>query len=154
MNFSETDVDAIDVCLEGQFLVVCERNGNLHLIYVPQKRILLTRVWVFIFSYYGLLVQDDIRQDHSESGFELLYYYLILPTTLERTWMMTPHGNIPITLWVFFLHLCTLISYVIFGVCRLWWRNRPVKIRKHTAISSQRRTMHPQVKLECEKNLF
>lgn len=49
MNFSETDVDAIDVCLEGQFLMVCERNGNLHLIYVPQKRILLTRVWVFIF---------------------------------------------------------------------------------------------------------
>ncbi|KAF0033894.1 hypothetical protein F2P81_013960 [Scophthalmus maximus] len=41
--FSDTDVDAIDVCLEGQFLVVCERNGNLHLIYVPQKKILLTR---------------------------------------------------------------------------------------------------------------
>lgn len=43
-HFSETDVDAIDVCLEGRFLVVCERNGNLHLIYVPHKRILLTRV--------------------------------------------------------------------------------------------------------------
>uniref|UniRef100_A0A3B4G7C7 Kinetochore associated 1 n=1 Tax=Pundamilia nyererei TaxID=303518 RepID=A0A3B4G7C7_9CICH len=43
LNF-ETDVDAIDVCLKGKFLVVCERNGNLHLIYVPQKRILLTRV--------------------------------------------------------------------------------------------------------------
>ncbi|XP_029367133.1 kinetochore-associated protein 1 isoform X2 [Echeneis naucrates] len=42
----ETDVDAIDVCLEGQFLVVCERNGNLHLIYVPHKRILLTRTLV------------------------------------------------------------------------------------------------------------
>uniref|UniRef100_A0A8C5C1G0 Kinetochore associated 1 n=1 Tax=Gadus morhua TaxID=8049 RepID=A0A8C5C1G0_GADMO len=40
----ETEVDAVDVCLEGQFLVVCERVGNLHLIYVPQKRILLTRV--------------------------------------------------------------------------------------------------------------
>uniref|UniRef100_A0A671UE54 Kinetochore associated 1 n=1 Tax=Sparus aurata TaxID=8175 RepID=A0A671UE54_SPAAU len=40
----ETDVDAIDVCLDGQFLVVCERNGNLHLIYVPHKKILLTRV--------------------------------------------------------------------------------------------------------------
>ncbi|KAM6931090.1 kinetochore-associated protein 1 [Xenentodon cancila] len=39
----ETSVDAIDVCLDGQFLVVCERNGNLHLIYVPHKRILLTR---------------------------------------------------------------------------------------------------------------
>uniref|UniRef100_A0A3Q3GR72 Kinetochore associated 1 n=1 Tax=Kryptolebias marmoratus TaxID=37003 RepID=A0A3Q3GR72_KRYMA len=44
----ETDVDAIDVCLNGQFLVVCERNGNLHLIYVPHKSILLTRVWLFI----------------------------------------------------------------------------------------------------------
>ncbi|KAG7490369.1 kinetochore-associated protein 1 isoform X1 [Solea senegalensis] len=42
----ETAVDAIDVCLEGQFLVVCERNGSLHLIYVPQKRILLTRALV------------------------------------------------------------------------------------------------------------
>ncbi|XP_068167481.1 kinetochore-associated protein 1 [Antennarius striatus] len=39
----ETDVDAIDVCLEGKFLVVCERNGKLHLIYVPHKTILLTR---------------------------------------------------------------------------------------------------------------
>ncbi|TKS78652.1 Kinetochore-associated protein 1 [Collichthys lucidus] len=42
----ETDMDAIDVCLDGQFLVVCERNGNLHLIYVPHKRILLTRALV------------------------------------------------------------------------------------------------------------
>uniref|UniRef100_A0A3P9MGD6 Kinetochore associated 1 n=1 Tax=Oryzias latipes TaxID=8090 RepID=A0A3P9MGD6_ORYLA len=39
-----TDVDAIDVCLERRFLVVCERNGNLHLIYVPHKKILLTRL--------------------------------------------------------------------------------------------------------------
>ena len=60
---SETDVDAIDVCLDGQFLVVCERNGNLHLIYVPHKKILLTRVGVFfcfflyfiIFSSGGLI---------------------------------------------------------------------------------------------------
>uniref|UniRef100_A0A3Q2TXU1 Kinetochore associated 1 n=1 Tax=Fundulus heteroclitus TaxID=8078 RepID=A0A3Q2TXU1_FUNHE len=47
----ETDVDAVDVCLEGQFLVVCERNGNLHLIYVPHKRILFTRVWEFLFIF-------------------------------------------------------------------------------------------------------
>ncbi|KAM9810904.1 LOW QUALITY PROTEIN: kinetochore-associated protein 1 [Neosynchiropus ocellatus] len=39
----ETDVDAIDVCLEGQFLIVCERSGKLHLIYVPHKKILFTR---------------------------------------------------------------------------------------------------------------
>lgn len=42
LNF-ETEVEAIEVCLDGQFLVVCEQNGNLHLIYVPHKRILFTR---------------------------------------------------------------------------------------------------------------
>nr|XP_019956518.1 PREDICTED: kinetochore-associated protein 1 isoform X3 [Paralichthys olivaceus] len=61
----ETDVDAIDACLEGQFLVVCERNGNLHLIYVPQKRILLTRALVEKPSsgdkktYRYLIIEED-----------------------------------------------------------------------------------------------
>ncbi|XP_018523951.1 kinetochore-associated protein 1 isoform X1 [Lates calcarifer] len=61
----ETDVDAIDVCLEGQFLVVCERNGNLHLIYVPHKRILLTRALVEKPSsgekktYRYLIIEED-----------------------------------------------------------------------------------------------
>uniref|UniRef100_A0A3B3YVA8 Uncharacterized protein n=1 Tax=Poecilia mexicana TaxID=48701 RepID=A0A3B3YVA8_9TELE len=45
----KTDVDTIDVCLDGRFLVVCERNGNLHLIYVPHKRILFTRVREIVF---------------------------------------------------------------------------------------------------------
>ncbi|KAG7223406.1 hypothetical protein INR49_015509 [Caranx melampygus] len=58
----ETDVDAIDVCLEGQFLVVCERSGNLHLIYVPHKRILLTRALV----------------EKPSSGDERTYHYLIV----------------------------------------------------------------------------
>ncbi|XP_067376658.1 kinetochore-associated protein 1 isoform X2 [Channa argus] len=64
LNF-ETDVDAIDVCLDGKFLVVCERNGNLHLIYVPHKRILLTRALVEIPSigeretYRYLLIEED-----------------------------------------------------------------------------------------------
>nr|XP_020458071.1 kinetochore-associated protein 1 [Monopterus albus] len=58
----ETDVDAIDVCMEGKFLVVCERNGNLHLIYVPHKRILLTRALV----------------ENSSSGDKKTYRYLIL----------------------------------------------------------------------------
>nr|XP_040052202.1 kinetochore-associated protein 1 [Gasterosteus aculeatus aculeatus] len=42
----ETNVDAIDVCMEGQFLVVCERNGNLNLVYVPTRKILLTTALV------------------------------------------------------------------------------------------------------------
>ncbi|XP_061674025.1 kinetochore-associated protein 1 isoform X2 [Syngnathoides biaculeatus] len=45
LNF-ESDVDAISVCLEGQFVLVGERNGNLHLIFVPDKRILLTKALV------------------------------------------------------------------------------------------------------------
>ncbi|XP_075882024.1 kinetochore-associated protein 1 [Nelusetta ayraudi] len=57
----DTEVDAIDVCLNGHFLVVCEKNGNLHLIYVPQKRILLTRA----------LVQKPSSMDTKT------YYYLI-----------------------------------------------------------------------------
>ncbi|KAM4577000.1 kinetochore-associated protein 1 isoform 1-T1 [Odontesthes bonariensis] len=66
----ETDVDAIDVCLDGQFLVVCERNGNLHLIYVPHKRILLTRALVEKPSSedkktYRYLIIDE---DKSSSG--------------------------------------------------------------------------------------
>uniref|UniRef100_A0A6Q2ZQM2 Kinetochore associated 1 n=1 Tax=Esox lucius TaxID=8010 RepID=A0A6Q2ZQM2_ESOLU len=40
----DSNVDAVDVCLDDQFLVVCERNGNLHLIYLPKKKTILTRV--------------------------------------------------------------------------------------------------------------
>ncbi|CAL8347314.1 unnamed protein product [Lota lota] len=61
----ETEVDAVDVCLEGQFLVVCEKNGNLHLIYVPKKRILLTRALVqnpsneLQKTYLHLIIEED-----------------------------------------------------------------------------------------------
>ncbi|XP_008288071.1 kinetochore-associated protein 1 [Stegastes partitus] len=58
----ETDVDAIDVCLDGQFLAVCERNGNLHLVYVPHKKILLTRALV----------------EEPSSGDKKTYRYLIM----------------------------------------------------------------------------
>ncbi|XP_061758400.1 kinetochore-associated protein 1 [Nerophis ophidion] len=61
----ETDVDAIDVCLEGQFVVVCERNGNFHLIFVPQKRILFTKTLVanassgVMKTYHSLITEED-----------------------------------------------------------------------------------------------
>ncbi|XP_034396520.1 kinetochore-associated protein 1 isoform X2 [Cyclopterus lumpus] len=67
----ETDVDAIDVCLEGQFLVVCERNGNLHLIHVPTKRIHLTRA----------LVEKPSSKD------EKTYRYLIVEENKESLGM-------------------------------------------------------------------
>lgn len=43
-NLSETEVDIVGLCQEGHFLVVGERSGNLHLIHVPLRQTLLTRV--------------------------------------------------------------------------------------------------------------
>nr|XP_023653527.1 kinetochore-associated protein 1 isoform X2 [Paramormyrops kingsleyae] len=42
LNF-DTNVDAVGVCPAGQFLLVGERSGKLHLIYVPQKRTVFTK---------------------------------------------------------------------------------------------------------------
>lgn len=108
----DTDVDAIDVCLNGRFLVVCEKNGNLHLIYVPQKKILLTRVHVFA-CVFCIRVAAVIAQ---LAGFCHLLLFICM-------------------------YIC-----VYFGLCRLWCRNHPVRIRKLTTISLQRRANHLQVK--------
>uniref|UniRef100_A0A4W4HM23 RZZ complex subunit KNTC1/ROD C-terminal domain-containing protein n=1 Tax=Electrophorus electricus TaxID=8005 RepID=A0A4W4HM23_ELEEL len=40
---TDTIVDAVSVCPHAQFLFVGERNGNLHIIYVPQKKTILTK---------------------------------------------------------------------------------------------------------------
>ncbi|XP_018608327.2 kinetochore-associated protein 1 [Scleropages formosus] len=42
LNFG-SDVDTVAVCHRGQFLLVGERNGNLHLVYVPQKSTVFTK---------------------------------------------------------------------------------------------------------------
>uniref|UniRef100_A0A3Q1HII4 Kinetochore associated 1 n=1 Tax=Acanthochromis polyacanthus TaxID=80966 RepID=A0A3Q1HII4_9TELE len=63
------DVDDIDVCLDGQFLVVCERNGNLHLVYVPHKKILLTKVWIFIY----LSLKNNTKQYILKSFFHCVH---------------------------------------------------------------------------------
>ncbi|XP_062307937.1 kinetochore-associated protein 1 [Osmerus eperlanus] len=61
----DSNLDAVEVCLNGQFLVVCERNGKLHLIYVPQKRTLFTRTVVDTAlsgdekTYQRLILQED-----------------------------------------------------------------------------------------------
>lgn len=60
----ETTVEVFDVCHNGQFLIVCEQNGKLHLIYVPHKKILFTKTLVEnkssgneIFRY--IIVEED-----------------------------------------------------------------------------------------------
>lgn len=41
---ADTLVDAVSVCPQGRFLFVGERNGNLHIIYVPLKKTILSKV--------------------------------------------------------------------------------------------------------------
>jgi len=43
-NFSDTNVVVVGMCQEKQFLVVGERSGNIHLIHIPSKKTLLTKV--------------------------------------------------------------------------------------------------------------
>lgn len=41
--YFDTVVDAVTVCPQGQFLLVGERNGSVHIIYVPLKKTVLTK---------------------------------------------------------------------------------------------------------------
>ncbi|KAG7480993.1 hypothetical protein MATL_G00062040 [Megalops atlanticus] len=60
-----TEVDVAGVCQKGHFLLVGERNGNLHLVYVPQKRTVLTRAVLQKIpcdnekSFRSLIIQED-----------------------------------------------------------------------------------------------
>ncbi|XP_068100250.1 kinetochore-associated protein 1 [Hyperolius riggenbachi] len=42
----DTEVDVVGLCHEGQFLLVGERNGNIHLIHVLSRQILITKAMV------------------------------------------------------------------------------------------------------------
>ncbi|KAM8961292.1 kinetochore-associated protein 1 [Pelodytes ibericus] len=61
----ETEVDVVGLCREGQFLLVGERNGNIHLIHVHSRQILITKGLVQNVSesnmptYQKLLIERD-----------------------------------------------------------------------------------------------
>ncbi|XP_072000100.1 kinetochore-associated protein 1 [Engystomops pustulosus] len=42
----DTEVDVVGICFEGRFLLVGERNGNVHLIHVHSRQILMTKTLV------------------------------------------------------------------------------------------------------------
>ncbi|KAF5904768.1 kinetochore-associated protein 1, partial [Clarias magur] len=60
--YFDTLVDAVSVCPQGQFLFVGERNGKLHIIYVPLKKTILSKA-----------LQQQTSNDH-----ETTYKSLIL----------------------------------------------------------------------------
>uniref|UniRef100_A0A8C3BWT5 Kinetochore associated 1 n=1 Tax=Cairina moschata TaxID=8855 RepID=A0A8C3BWT5_CAIMO len=57
----DTNVDVVGMCQERQFLVVGERSGNLHLIHIPSKQTLLTKLnmcilLVFFLGVYHMFI--------------------------------------------------------------------------------------------------
>ncbi|XP_077015828.1 kinetochore-associated protein 1 isoform X3 [Tamandua tetradactyla] len=73
----DTQVDVVGLCQEGKFLLVGERNGDLHLIHVTTKQTLLTNAFVQKASdenqctYRNLIIEKD----GSNKG---AYYMLLL----------------------------------------------------------------------------
>ncbi|XP_075754796.1 kinetochore-associated protein 1 isoform X3 [Pelodiscus sinensis] len=63
----DTDVDVVGLCQKGQFLVVGEQSGSLHLIHVPSKQTLLTNVLVQKSpdekTYLNLLIEKDTADE-------------------------------------------------------------------------------------------
>ncbi|XP_062873879.1 kinetochore-associated protein 1 [Trichomycterus rosablanca] len=66
--YFDSVVDAVSVCPRGQFLFVGERNGSLHIIFVPLKKTILSK---------------DLQQHHS-NGHEATYKCLILHEAPRR----------------------------------------------------------------------
>ncbi|XP_004456020.2 kinetochore-associated protein 1 isoform X1 [Dasypus novemcinctus] len=73
----DTEVDVVGLCQEGKFLLVGERNGNLHLIHVTTKQTLLTNAFVQNANDENQCTYRNlvIEKDGSNEG---TYYMLLL----------------------------------------------------------------------------
>ncbi|EHB01463.1 Kinetochore-associated protein 1 [Heterocephalus glaber] len=73
----DTEVDVVSLCQEGKFLLVGERNGNLHLIHVMSKQTLLTNAFIEKTNnenqptYRNLIIEKDGSKEGT-------YYMLLL----------------------------------------------------------------------------
>ncbi|KFO23532.1 Kinetochore-associated protein 1 [Fukomys damarensis] len=69
----DTEVDVVGLCQEGKFLLVGERNGNLHLIHVTSKQTLLTNAFVEKTNdenqptYRNLIIEKDGSKEAIEN---------------------------------------------------------------------------------------
>ncbi|XP_073716353.1 kinetochore-associated protein 1 isoform X1 [Misgurnus anguillicaudatus] len=64
--YFDTLVDAVTICPQGQFLLIGERNGSLHIVYVPLKKTVLTKT---------------LQQQNPSDGDETTFKSLILHET-------------------------------------------------------------------------
>ncbi|XP_060105154.1 kinetochore-associated protein 1 [Heteronotia binoei] len=68
LNQFETEVDIVSLCQEGHFLVAGERSGNLHLIHVPLRQTLLTRMLVQKSSNDRTYLNLHLEKDSTDKG--------------------------------------------------------------------------------------
>ncbi|NXY53050.1 KNTC1 protein, partial [Callaeas wilsoni] len=64
----DTNVDVVGMCQEKQFLVVGERSGSLHLIHIPSKQTLLTKILVEQSSSEKTYLNLFIVKDNADAG--------------------------------------------------------------------------------------
>ncbi|XP_061200582.1 kinetochore-associated protein 1 [Neopsephotus bourkii] len=71
----DTNVDVVGMCQEEQFLVVGERSGNFHVIHIPSKQTLLTKILVEKSSSERTYLNLFIEKDNADAG---VYHMFIL----------------------------------------------------------------------------
>ncbi|NXG19520.1 KNTC1 protein, partial [Grallaria varia] len=71
----DTNVDVVGMCQEKQFLVVGERSGNFHLIHIPSKQTLLTKILVENSSSEKAYLNLVIVKDNADAG---VYHMIVL----------------------------------------------------------------------------
>ncbi|KFP33589.1 Kinetochore-associated protein 1, partial [Colius striatus] len=71
----DTNVDVVGMCQEKQFLVVGERSGNFHLIHIPSKQTLLTKILAEKSSSEKTYLNLFIEKDKADAG---VYHMFIL----------------------------------------------------------------------------
>ncbi|NWR08659.1 KNTC1 protein, partial [Paradoxornis webbianus] len=71
----DTNVDVVGVCQDKQFLVVGERSGSLHLIHIPSKQTLLTKILVEQSTSEKTYLNLIFVKDNADAG---VYHMFIL----------------------------------------------------------------------------
>ncbi|NWY38086.1 KNTC1 protein, partial [Sylvia atricapilla] len=86
----DTNVDVVGMCQDKQFLVVGERSGSLHLIYIPSKQTLLTKILVEQPTSEKTYLNLFFVKDNADAG---VYHMFILTSNGCFCIMCVPLGK-------------------------------------------------------------
>ncbi|XP_054502063.2 kinetochore-associated protein 1 [Agelaius phoeniceus] len=86
----DTNVDVVGMCQDKQFLVVGERSGSLHLIHIPSKQTLLTKILVEQSTSEKTYLNLFFVKDNADAG---VYHLFILTSNGCFCIMCVPLGK-------------------------------------------------------------